>query len=133
MPADKAQLEQIKTLLHYFAKYTGLKVNFHKSSLVPINVPLDNIHALTSTLNCQLGSFPFTYLGLPLGIHKPKIEHFLNLLQRIDRRLSGCSTLLSYDGRQMLIKHIFSALPTFFICTLLLPAGVVSQINKYLR
>src|SRR4051812_4869370 len=89
------QLEHIKTLLHYFAKYTGLKVNFHKSFLVPINVTMNNTQDLTNTLNCQLGSFPFTYLGLPMSTHKPKIEKFMNMMHRIDRRLSGCSTMLS--------------------------------------
>src|SRR4051812_29975624 len=55
------------------------------------------------------------------------------MMQRIDRRLTGCSTMLSYDGRLMLIKSIFSALPTSYMCSLLLPTGVTSQINKYLR
>ena len=41
--------------------------------------------------------------------------------------------MLSYDGRILLIKSIFSALPTFFMCTLALPLGVIEQINKYLR
>ena len=133
MPASRIQLDHVKTLLHHFAEYTGLKVNYNKSFLIPINVPDERIQHLTSTLQCQLGSFPFIYLGLPTGIHKPRIEHFLNMMKRIDKRLTGCSTMLSYDGRLMLIKSILSALPTFYMCSLLLPAGVISQINKYLR
>lgn len=54
-------------------------------------------------------------------------------MQRIERRLSGCSTMLSYDGRFQLLKSVFSSLPIFFMCTLALPFGVVEQINKYLR
>ena len=133
MPAEERQLSHIKSLLHFFTEYTGLKVNYHKSFLVPINVPDDRIQRLLNTLNYQLGSFPFTYLGLPMCNGKPKLENFLPIVQTIDRRLSGCSTMISADGRLILIKAIFSALPTFFMCSLMLPAGIIQQINKYLR
>jgi len=41
--------------------------------------------------------------------------------------------MLSYDGRVILIKSVFAALPIFFMCTLALPMGVMDQIIKYLR
>src|SRR3954467_13659958 len=66
MPAVERQLTHIKSLLQFFTDYTGLRVNYHKSFLVSINVPDDRIQALINTLNCQLSSFPFTYLGLPM-------------------------------------------------------------------
>ena len=81
---------------------------------------------LANILHCQKGSFPFTYLGLPLGISRPKPEHYIPLLQRIDRSLTGCSTMLSYDGRMILIKSVFSALPTYYMCTLALPSSIIS-------
>ena len=39
LPADEAQLVALRDMLHVFAKSTGLKVNFSKSMMVPINVP----------------------------------------------------------------------------------------------
>lgn len=79
------------------------------------------------------GLLPFTYLGLPLSTNKLKIEDFTAMMQRIERRISGYSTLISYDGRLQLIKSVFSSLPTYFMCCLALPLGVVEQINKYLK
>lgn len=38
-PAIPAQLAQIKNLLLHYSEFTGLKVNYGKSMLVPINVP----------------------------------------------------------------------------------------------
>jgi hypothetical protein len=32
---------------------------------------------LANTFDCQIGSYPFTYLGLPMGLSKPKVEVFL--------------------------------------------------------
>ena len=101
--------------------------------MVPINVLESHTHQLLSILGCTRGYFPFTYLGLPLSTSKLRIEDSHPIKQRTERRLSGCSTMLSYDGRFLLIKSIFSALPTFFMCTFALPLGVIEKINKYLR
>lgn len=88
---------------------------------------------LASILGCTIGSLPFTYLGLPLCLVKPKLVDFAPLLQRIDKRLAGCSTMLSYGDKMTLIKSVFTSLPTFYMSTLMLPAGIIEQINKYLR
>ena len=39
MPADLNQVIAMKELLHKFSLSTGLKVNYHKSSMNPVNVP----------------------------------------------------------------------------------------------
>lgn len=80
-----------------------------------------------------MGVFPFTYLGPPLSDHRLRNEDFILIFQTIERRLAGVSTLLDYDGRLQLIKSVLSALPIFFMCALALPAGIVEQINKYIR
>ena len=73
MLADLSQVLAMKELLHKFSISTGLKVNYHKSSMVPINVPNDTISLLAVAFGCQVDSLPFTYLGLPLGTTRPKI------------------------------------------------------------
>lgn len=91
------------------------------------------MHILASSLGCIIGSPPFTYLSLPLSLLKPKLEDFGLVIKIIDKRLAGCSTFLSYGDKLTLIKSIFTSLPTFFMSTLSLPAGIVDQINKYHR
>lgn len=85
MQADARQLFCLKAILNSFASSTGLAVNFSKSLLVPINVSSEKMKVLAGTLGCQIGSFPFTYLGLPLGTTKPKIEEFAPLLDRVEK------------------------------------------------
>jgi hypothetical protein len=43
MPADAAQLNSLKIILTLFSTSTGLQVNYHKTTLVPINI--DTEHA----------------------------------------------------------------------------------------
>jgi len=74
---------------------------------------------------------PFTYLGLPLGTYKPSPQDFSPLLTRIEARLNGISKMLSYHGRLILVNSVFSAMPTFYMCSLLLPPQVIKQIDMY--
>ena len=52
LKADLAQVQHLKVLLDTFAYSTGLKVNYHKSSMIPINVPDSDITALVSAFGC---------------------------------------------------------------------------------
>jgi len=77
----------LKALLNSFSQSTGLKVNFQKSAMYPINLTVDKLNNLAATFGCCAGSLPFTYLRLPLGLTKPKIDDFLPLVTRCERRL----------------------------------------------
>lgn len=133
LPAQNEAIIHCKSLLQYYADYTGLRVNYSKSLMVPINVSSHRIQTLASILDCQVGTLPFTYLGLPLTTQKPTTEDMMPMLQRIERRLAGCSTLLSYGDKLVLLKAMFTSMPTFTMCYFALPMAVIDQINKYLR
>lgn len=125
LPVDALTLFNLKCLLRPFSDSTGLKINFNKSFLVPINMTDERTTHLARTFDCTVGQMPFTYLGLPLGTTKPTISDFSPLMNKIERRLSGVSRFLSYSGRLILVNSIFSALPTFYMCSLKLPPHVI--------
>jgi hypothetical protein len=91
---------------------TSLKVNFSKSFIVPINVLEEKVEVMVGTLGCQVGSMPFTYLGLPMGTTKLTMQEFLPLLSRVERRLMGITPFTSYAGRLTLNNAVLLALPT---------------------
>jgi hypothetical protein len=88
LPANKDQLLASKEVLHKFSNSTGLKINFDKSQMVPINVPEDDLKQLAVDFGCQIGKMPFTYLGFPLGTMKPTITELSPLVCRLERKLS---------------------------------------------
>jgi hypothetical protein len=53
----------LKSLLNTYAMEFGLKVNYSKSSIIPINVKEDKMSILASTFNCQVGTCPFLIWG----------------------------------------------------------------------
>lgn len=71
MQSCEAQLNSLRNILSKIEQSSGWKVNYHKSCIVPINVDQQKVEGLASALGYIVGSFPFTYLGLPMGIAKP--------------------------------------------------------------
>jgi hypothetical protein len=72
LPADIDQIGYLKSLLQDFTISTGLKINYHKSSLVPINTSSLKSQELANRFGCKLEALPFTYLGLHWALQDPE-------------------------------------------------------------
>ena len=125
------QLQVLKNILEIYSTATGLKVNYNKSMMVPLNMNDQALNILSASFNCAKRSLPFTYLGLPLGITKPKVEEFLPLVTKCERRLQATSMFLSQAGWLQMTNAVFTSLPMFHLGTYLLPKTVIDQIDKY--
>jgi hypothetical protein len=79
MPADVQQIIVLKDILASFGEASGLRVNYAKSNIIPINISEDRVSLFTDALAYRQGSLPFTYLGLPLSTTKPRKEFFMPL------------------------------------------------------
>jgi hypothetical protein len=66
LKADYLMVERIKWALRVFEGLSGLKINFHKSELVALNIDSAIARNFTLQLNCQVGAYPLKYLGLAL-------------------------------------------------------------------
>lgn len=116
MEVDARQLVFMKALLNNFVEIIGLKVSFSKSIMVPINIFEDKLDQLSRTFGCSKGSLPFTYLGLPLSLTKPKLDDFLPMVNKCESRLANISSSLSQAGRLELTNSVLTALPTYCFC-----------------
>jgi len=56
----------LRSILDFFSEATGLKINYHKSTAVPMHIPAPKLRRLLKILQCQQAGFPQVYLGLPL-------------------------------------------------------------------
>jgi hypothetical protein len=116
MQADVNQLSHLKGLLEQFSTSTGLKVNFHKTTMVLINLNLEEANNLADTFGCKVESLPFTYLGLPLGTTRPSVADLMPLVSRLDKRLSRISSLMSYTEKLILLNSVINSLPMYAMC-----------------
>lgn len=93
----------------------------------------ERLEILETILNCQIGTMPFTYLGLPLGTTRSGVADCLPIVQRIERRLVACSQFFTQAGKLEMVNTMLSFLPTFFMCMLKIPATIIKEIDKYKR
>lgn len=131
MEACGRQLWALKAILNSFGESTGLKVNYSKSMMVPINTSERKMAHLANTFNCEVGTLPFTYLGLPLSLSKPKVIDFTPIVNRCERRLAATSVFLNQARRLEITNSVLSALLTFCMSTFLLQQSVIEQIDKF--
>ena len=72
--ATMENVRGIKAILRAFELASGLKINFAKSSCGTFGVSDQWIIDATSYLHCSLMSFPFTYLGIPIGANPRRCQ-----------------------------------------------------------
>jgi hypothetical protein len=85
--ADPAQLRRLRSVLDALSRATGLAINFHKSSFVPIHVHPARAAELAAMLGCPVSSFPQTDLGLPLSDRKLPASALEFLVEKVARRI----------------------------------------------
>ena len=91
LPACETQATTIKQILSDYATSIGLKINFHKSTLITMNCDLAKTQDIANIFGCVIGKLPFTYLGLPLGTTRPTIVELMPLVCSMERRLTASS------------------------------------------
>ena len=98
-----------------------------------MNVQPDIASQMASHLGCSISSFPQPYLGLPLTATKLRTTDLQPLLDRFDSYFAGWrGKLLNQGGREVLIHSVQSSFPIYAMCSLLLPKGVIEQIDANL-
>ena len=131
---DVGSMQTLKQILENFSLATGLTINFHKSTFIPMNVPPDVASAMANVLGCTLSSFPQTYLGLPLSPKKLRPADYQPLLDSFDRFLAGWKArLLSYGGRIVLVNAVLGSLPIYYMSSILLPKSVCEVLDAKRR
>ena len=74
------------------------------------------------------------YLGLPSLVGRKKTESFTHIKQQIWKKLQGWeSKLLSQAGREILIKTIAQALPTYTMSCFKIPLTLCNEIEALIR
>ena len=125
IPTNIDQLVQVKRILRWFALILGLHINFHKSSIIGINVDDQLCLRLATSIFCRSDSLPRKYLGMPLGANPSRISTWKPVIEKFRKRLHMLKErLLSMAGRLCLIKSVVNSLPIYFMSVFKMPKGV---------
>lgn len=93
-----------------------MRINFHESEVIALNVVGDRTHDVAHILGCPVGQVPIKYLGVPLHVDKLRREDIQPLVDKIIKRIAGWrGRLLSYSGRLVLIKTCIASISVYLL------------------
>ena len=128
---DLCKAKHFKWLLACFEQLSGMKINFDKSNLMVVGLEEEDSNRFARLFCCKVGSFPFTYLGIPLHYNKLKREDIQPVVDKIIKRIAGWKgKLLSYGGRLILLKSCLASIPTYLMSVIKFPKWAIESINS---
>lgn len=109
-------------------------MNLLKSAAIPIRCSEDDVAAVRSTPNCQVGSFPCKYLGLPLTLRKQRASQLSYLVDLLAAHLpSWRASTLPKSGRLLLVQSVLCAIPIHAMMALDIPQKTLLAMTKICR
>ncbi|CAI8603716.1 unnamed protein product [Vicia faba] len=77
--------DEFQEILHLFELSSGMKVNFHKSRLFRIKTLESWLEEAARALNFKVGSIPFIYLGLSVGVNPKNISTWDLVIDKVKK------------------------------------------------
>jgi hypothetical protein len=132
MDNDLERAKNMKLLLCAFEQLSRLNINFHKSELFCYGAAKANQDEYAQIFGCDLSSFPFRYLGIPMYHRKLMNKDWKDVEERFQKKLNCWkSKMLSVGERLVLLHSILSSLPMFMLSFFELPKGVMKKLDYF--
>ncbi|XP_019182405.1 PREDICTED: uncharacterized protein LOC109177491 [Ipomoea nil] len=130
--ANVQEASAIKQCLTRYENLSGQVVNYHKSSICySKNTQDDSREEVAQILGVTQAPNFGKYLGLPSFVGRNKKAAFSYIEDKIRQRiLSWNKKLLSQAGKEILLKSVAQAMPTFSMSVFLLPMGICTAIER---
>jgi len=130
--ASAPQAVAVKEVLGLYERASGQTVNVQKSNVVfAKGVPTSRREEILIILDMREVLSHEKYLGLPTFVGRSRKKPFLFLKDKIRQRMSvWMDRLLSWAGREVLIKAVAQAIPTYAMSVFKLPTTFCKAIQS---
>lgn len=124
----------IKRILQSFQLLSGLKINFVKSSIFSSTRFGVELTEIAKELNCSIGSWPMSYLGMPIGFSSRRRVFWMPLVKKMrDKMAKWKAYSLNQAGRITLVKSVIDSVPVYWMSLHQMPKSVSNQIERIRR
>ncbi|GJR81176.1 RNA-directed DNA polymerase, eukaryota, reverse transcriptase zinc-binding domain protein [Tanacetum coccineum] len=128
---SRENIRNLSIILECFHRVSGLKINFHKSNLVGVGVPFDEVKALAQLTGCQASPPYFKYLGLPVGFNMAATTNWDFLIDKFSKRLSNWkASMLSIGGRTTLLSSVLGSIGTYYCSIFPMPSSIYKKLES---
>ena len=131
--ADFSHPYNLKHVIMWFEQIFGMRVNFHKSEIITLNLQEEDTQRVASIFNCPIGSFPLKYLGVPLHYDKLSREELQPLVDKLLHRIAGWrGKLLSLAARALLVKTCLAIIPIYLLSFIKFSKWAIRILNTHM-
>ncbi|XP_057443227.1 uncharacterized protein LOC130735144 [Lotus japonicus] len=130
--ATEEEVEVVNQVLTVYQQISGQLLNLDKSEIsYSRNVLEERKHAIQERLQVKAVEVQSKYLGLPVFVGRSKSQVFNFIQERVWKKLKGWKEkALSMAGREVLIKFVAQAIPTYIMSCFSLPVGLCNHIES---
>ncbi|CAA7041153.1 unnamed protein product [Microthlaspi erraticum] len=124
------ELNQIVRIIEEYSLASGQRVNYQKSSVYfGKQIPTQRREEIKRKLGIQQTGGDGKYLGLPESFGGSKVSILGYLQEKINKRANGWeSKFLSAGGKEVMLKSVLAALPTYTMACFQLPKETCKKI-----
>jgi hypothetical protein len=112
-----------------------MRINYHKSELIPCNLSEQQIHTTAHIFGCPVGSFPIKYLGVPLHFNKLRRDRRDDIQPLVDKILKRVASwrgkLLSQAAKVTLIQSCLAIIPVYLLSFIKFPKWAITTLNSH--
>ena len=129
------ECHNLQDILRIYERASGQQINQDKTTLFfSSSTPEVNQNEIKDALGLPVIRQYENYLGLPSMVGRAKYQSFNHLKERVWRKIQGWKgKLLSQAGREVLIKAVVQAIPTYTMNVFKLPKKLCSELEKMVR
>lgn len=128
---DMGSIKNLSRILKCFEISSDLKVNYHKSRLFGIRTSDSKLHDMAQIIGCLKSSFPFSYIGVPIGANMLLNNNWKPIVEKFQSNLSNRkANALSFRGQLTLIKSVLGSLPTYYLYLFNAPHGILDTLER---
>ncbi|KAL4187907.1 hypothetical protein AMTRI_Chr09g41430 [Amborella trichopoda] len=130
---SEEKMQNLSTFVLCCQLALGLKVNFHKTSIVGISYSNSLLDSLVSIWGCRVEKLPLKYLEASISDHELTRATWDPLIHMYKVKLDLWRTkTLSFGGRITLVKSTYAHFPIYLMSILQIPSEAIKLIKKYL-
>ena len=133
--ANEEEVEKVMEILNTYEAASGQKLNIEKSEVsFSQNIDQEKKNLLQMKLSFTAVDDHEKYLGVPTYVSGSKKKVFKYIQERVLKKLKGWKEgFLSQAGREVLIKAIAQAIPTYAMQCFAIPISILKEVESMYR
>jgi hypothetical protein len=133
--ANSVEWRRLTKLLEEYEVASGQKLNKEKTSIFfSRNTSTEKKEEISSLSGLNATQCYEKYLGLPTMVGRSRYKAFKSIKYKVWTRLNDWKVkFLSQAGKEILIKAVVQAIPTYIISVFLLPISLCKELNALMQ